>query len=236
MSIVNITGVSYTDDGYLTRRGTANALETYNEYVLPLEQDYISVKNNGSYDITLNVGRYDNKIIHPTETWEADIDFTSFTIKADDTTAFAWIAKEYDTTPVLIDSLWDKMALRDKADSGDMLIITTAATSSAAAMNTAIGGEAEVFNRTVDIELQNTATDVHTWFNGAFPITITVTSTAGVVTTAHEYVTFAAGLASLVLTHTGVWVEADTVVLALTAKSFYGYEVATASSTDTIAA
>ena len=197
MAIVNVTNVIQTTEGYLTRGATVNALITQDTYVFPVEQDYLSIKNNGVNDLHFNVGKYENIVLHPNVTWSNTVDFTTFNIIAMiATTSFTYTTKEHDNTPVTISKLWELMALRDKATAGDIVLITAAAGSSAAAVNAAIAGVNKKFTRTVTVTLKNAAATVQTWFNGNFPIAVTKTG-SGVVTIPNTYITLVDGVGTI---------------------------------------
>lgn len=136
--------------------------------------------------------------------------------------------------------LRNEVALRDKALSGDMVLVATPATlgSSAAAVNAAIGGAAAKFTRNVVIELQSANGDVHTWFDGTFAIAATKTSVAGVIAIAGALTvaTFVNGHATITLEYTGTWVAADTATLTVTGSTKLGYTITNKTSVDTLVA
>lgn len=237
MATYNVTSVVTTTDGYLTRSATVNALVDADTYVFPLEQDYVKIVNNSTaYDIHLNIGKYYNLTVHPQQTFEADVDFTSFNVYGDGTASFTYTTKEYNDTTLTIDDLWDKMAIRDLTESGDMILASTDATTSAGTINTAIAGVNKKYTKTISVELQNTATTKHAWFNGNFAVSVDVTSTAGIATLTSEYLTLSAGAGTITLELTGTWAEADEIDVTITGGTQYGYAIADEVNNDTLAA
>lgn len=237
MTTVNVTAVSYSDDGYLTRRNTVNALITKDVYVFPAEQDYISITNNGTTDIIINVGNYDNIRIHTLQTWANNVDFTQFDVIATEkTTSFTYVTKEKETTPVTISGLWSLMAIRDKCLAGDMVLVTANATTSAGTINTAIAGVNKKYTKTVTFTLKTAADATHTWFNGVFPVAVTKVSTAGIISTAHAYITLVDGVGTIDVIMTGTWAQNDTVTVTVTGGTKYGYTIANKASVDTLGA
>lgn len=136
--------------------------------------------------------------------------------------------------------LRNEVALRDKALSGDMVLVLSPATlgSSAAAVNAAIGGANAKFTRDVVIELQAANGDVHTWFDGTFAIAATKTSVAGVIAIAGALTvaTFVNGRTTITLEYTGTWAAADTATLTVTGSTKLGYTITNKTSVDTLVA
>jgi hypothetical protein len=136
--------------------------------------------------------------------------------------------------------LRNEVVLRDKALSGDMVLVVVPATlgSSAATVNAAIGGVDAKFTRDVVIELEAANGDVHTWFDGTFDIAATKTSTAGVIAIADALTeaSFVNGRATITLEYTGTWAAADTATLTVTGSSKLGYTIANKTSVDTLVA
>ena len=235
MAIVDVTNVVASNDGFLTRSNTVNALVTMDTYNFEIEQDFLSVTNNGDKDITFNIGDYGDVTLHTKRTWSNKVDFKSFTIIANkETTSFTFMTKEYDNTPVTISKFWELCGLRDKAVDGDIILITADAGSSAAAVNSAIAGVDEEFVRTVSVELQNAATVRQTWFNGNFPITLSKTG-SGIATT-DNFITLIDGIGTIDITYTGSWVATNTTTLTIIGGSQLGYTVANKTSVDTLIA
>jgi hypothetical protein len=135
--------------------------------------------------------------------------------------------------------LRNEMALRDKAMSGDLVLVVSPATlgSSAEAVNGAIGGTAEKFVRTVVVELKTAGGLVHTWFDGTFGIGVADTS-AGTSAIAGSASTVALvnGRGSVVIEYTGTWSAEDTCTLTVTGATKMGYTIANKTSVDTLVA
>lgn len=238
MSTVTVDNVIKSTDGKLTRSATVNAMIDSDVYEFPVEQDYLKIVNNGSYDIHLNVGGYLNYTIHPTQKFENSVNFTSFTINSDaDTQSFTYTSKETDLTPVTVSELWERMKIRDQAESGDVINNTTNDTTSAGTINTAIAGVNGKYSRDVVFTLKNTGGTTHTWYNGVAPVTVSKVSTAGVVVIADgAYATFIDGVATVAIEMTGTWESGDTVTVTVPAFVTYGYTVASKANVDTLGA
>lgn len=133
-----------------------------------------------------------------------------------------------------------EIALRDKAMSGDMVLVVSPATlgSSAAAVNAVIDGDDEKFTRDVRIELQAANGDVHTWFDGTFAIAATKSSGSGAIAIAGglSNATLKNGVAVVTLEYTGEWAEADTTTLTVTGGTKLGYTISNKTSVDTLVA
>lgn len=238
MSTVNVTNVVKSTDAFLTRSATVNAMIDSDTYVFPIEQDYLKIVNGGSYDIHITVGSYINYTIHPTQKFENTVNFTQFTVYSDaDTQAFTYTSKEKNKTVVDVNELWERMSIRDKTASGDLINNTTNATTSAGTINTAIAGVNKKYSRNVVFTLKTTGGTTHTWYNGVAPVTVAKSSTAGVVVIADgAYATFVDGVATVAIEMTGTWAQNDTVTVTIPAFVTYGYTVAQKANVDTLGA
>ncbi len=145
--------------------------------------------------------------------------------------------------------LWDYIEALESALIGDIILVATPATtsSSSAAVAAAIAGAAGKFTRDVHLELQDTAGNVHKWYNGALSIAASE-STVGDGTSAIEdaasTVTFDAGVADVTLEYIGTWDDgvaqvetiqvthkansAGTITMQLTAAGMTGSPISTA--------
>jgi hypothetical protein len=144
-------------------------------------------------------------------------------------------------TAGVVPSLRREVTLRDKALSGDMVIAVTPAApgSSAAAVVAAVGGAGAKFLRTVHVELQTAAGEVHTWFNGTFGVTIAeVTAGNGVaaIDNGDNHIHLVDGVGDVVVKYTGTWAEADTSTFTLVGSTRLGYTIANKTSVDTLIA
>lgn len=241
MSTINITNseVIQGTDPYLTREKTATADVDGDIYTFPIYQNYIKLTNTGSYDLQVNVGRYDNKTIHPGDIFEVFTDFTQFDIKSigGDCT-FTVIAKELKTTPIdSVEKLWVYMAERDKAGDGDIVITASNATTSAATIATAIAGDAKKAEVEHTFTLKNTAGNTtHDFYYGNMPVAISGnTSTAGKVELAADYITFKAGVGKIKAVLTGTWAQNEAYKVKVTGTPIMGITVADKEITDTLA-
>lgn len=88
----------------------------------------------------------------------------------------------------------DELKIRDKALAGDIAFVVSPSTVSTTPLSTA-------WTRTVGVELQTTAGEVHQWFNKAITtgVSIADTSSAGTATIPSTTLTFANGKASVVV-------------------------------------
>lgn len=243
MSTINITDseVIQGTDPYLTRKKTATADVDGDIYTFPIYQNYIKLTNSGSYDLLLNVGKYDNKTIHPGDTFEAETDFTQFDIKSiGGDCNFVVITKEMGTTPLdSVEKLWAYMAERDKAGDGDIVITASNATTSAATIATAIAGAAKKAEVEHTFTLKDTASptpNTHDFYYGNMPIAISGnTSTAGKVELAADYITFKAGVGKIKAILTGTWAQGEVYKVKVTGTPIMGFTVADKEITDTLA-
>lgn len=238
MSTVAVTDVVQGVDAYLTRSKTANSTTTGDTYTYPITQNYIKLTNGGAYDLLISVGKHTHTLIHPGDTFEAFVDFDSFTIKSfGGVSAFTVVSKELGTTPVdNITTLWKYLAERDNAADGDMVLTATNLTSSAGTINTAITGPAKKSETEFTVTLKNTSSATHEWFNGNMPVSVAKTSTAGVVAIKDglEYITFKDGVGKIKVVMTGTWEQGDVVTLTVAANKVMGFTVAAKAVTDTL--
>jgi len=91
-------------------------------------------------------------------------------------------------------ALRDEVLLRDKALAGDILFVVSPATVAPVPTSSA-------WTRTVTVELQTTAGEIHEWFDDAIAsgVSIADTSTAGTATIPSTTLTFVNGKASVVV-------------------------------------
>ena len=240
MSTINITDseVIQGTDPYLTRKKTATADVDGDIYAFPIYQNYIKLTNSGSYDLLVNVGKYDNKTIHPGDTFEAETDFTQFDIKSiGGDCNFVVITKEMGTTPLdSVEKLWAYMVERDKAKNGDIVITASNATTSATTIASAIAGEAKKAEVEHTFTLKNTAGNKHDFYYGNMPVAISGnTSAAGEVELAADYITFKAGIGKIKAVLTGTWAQNEVYKVKVTGTPIMGFTVADKEITDTLA-
>lgn len=115
------------------------------------------------------------------------------------------------------------------AMSGDILFKCYPATVSTAAT-------AAARTRTVRVQLETTAGDVHTWFNKAIAtgVSIADTSVAGVATIPSTTLTFVNGVASVIVTlPAAAWLATETDTLTVPAATILGVTVAQKTSVET---
>jgi len=125
-----------------------------------------------------------------------------------------------------------EIELRDKALSGDLVWVVTPATTGKAARTTA-------WTRSVIVELQTAAGEVHTWFSKAITsgVTIADTSTAGTATIPSTTLTIVNGRATVVVSGNAVaWLATETDTLTVPQATILGYTVAAKTSVETFTA
>jgi hypothetical protein len=107
--------------------------------------------------------------------------------------------------------------------------------SSAAAVNTAIGGDG--FTRDVAIQLLDGDSEI-VRSNGSFAIAATKDSTSGTVTIEDDLtsINLVDGEATVTLVYAGTWADADTCTLTVTGGTVAGNTVADKTSVDTLVA
>jgi hypothetical protein len=121
--------------------------------------------------------------------------------------------------------------LRDKAMSGDIVWVVSPATVSKAARSTA-------WTRTVVVELQTSAGEVHTWFNKSITsgVSIADTSTAGTATIPSTTLAVTNGRATITVSGNAVaWLATETDTLTVAQATILGYTVASKTSVETFA-
>ena len=123
----------------------------------------------------------------------------------------------------------DEVSLRDKAMSGDLVFVVTPATVAPVPTSAA-------WTRTVVVELQTAAGEVHTWFDKAITsgVSIADTSTAGTATIPSTTLTFENGRASVVVTGSAhAWLNTETDTLTVAQATILGYTIASKTSVET---
>lgn len=209
-------------------------------YTFPIYQNYIKVVNEGDFSLHLNVGRYNNITIHPGNSFEAYTDFLQFDVKinagAADECDFIAITKELGNTPVItIQELWKYLVERSKAGEGDIVITGSNATTSAGTANAAIEGDAGKYEVEHTFTLKNTAgSTTHKWFSGVMPVSIDVTSTAGIAVPESNYITFIQGVGKVKVIMTGEWKSADIIKIKVHGVSIMGFGVNDKEITNTL--
>ena len=126
-------------------------------------------------------------------------------------------------------SLRDEIALRDKAMAGDLVFVVTPATVAPVPTSAA-------WTRTVIVELQDAAGEVHTWFDKAIAsgVSIANTSTAGTASIPSTTLTFSKGRASVVVSGDAQdWLDTETDTLTVAQATILGNTVAAKTSVET---
>ena len=124
-----------------------------------------------------------------------------------------------------------EIGLRDKAFAGDLVFVVTPATLSTAAITGA-------WTRSVVVELQTAAGEVHSWFDKAITtgVSIADASALGAATIASTTLTFVDGRATVVVTGSAhAWIAAETDTLTVAQATILGYTVAAKTSVETFA-
>jgi hypothetical protein len=118
-----------------------------------------------------------------------------------------------------------------KAFSGDLVFVTSPATTSRQATNAG-------FIRQVDITLQTAAGEVHEWYCGSLTVTAADTSAAGTIAVSGGTgITFNKGKATVILSGSATaWLAGETNTLTVPATTILGYTVASKTSVETITA
>jgi hypothetical protein len=127
--------------------------------------------------------------------------------------------------------LRQEINLRDKAMSGDIVWVVSPATVTTDARATA-------WTRTVIIELQTSAGEVHTWFNKSITsgVSIADTSTAGTATIASTTLVIKNGRATVTVSgDAAAWLATETDTLTVAQATILGYTVASKTSVETFA-
>lgn len=118
------------------------------------------------------------------------------------------------------------------AMSGDLVFVVTPATCGKAATSSA-------WTRTVNIELQNAAGEVQTWFSKAITtgVSIADVSSAGTASIPSTTLTFVEGRATVVVSgNAAAWLQNDTDTLTVAQATILGYTVASKTSVETFTA
>lgn len=242
MATVSVTDYIQGEDIYTTMGDTADAGKDFDTYVFPNWQNYIRITNNGEFDLLLVAGKYTHTIIHPGDTFAADVDFKSFDIKAlkagdEDVCEFTFVTKEYGSTDVDVNKFWELSLRRNAAGDGDMVLTSADKTTAAATINSSIAGANKKHEVEFTVTLKNTAgTTTHDWFNGNFEIAVETDSTAGIIAIKNDLkiITMLDGVGKVTLVYTGTWVATDVVTLSITGGNRYGFTVADKDITDTL--
>jgi hypothetical protein len=125
--------------------------------------------------------------------------------------------------------LRDYLGLMGKAQAGDMVWVVSPATTSKAAQATA-------WTRTVRIELQTAAGEIHEWFTKDITSGASVadTSTAGTATIPSTTLTVVNGIAEVIVSGNAQnWLATETNTLTIAAATIMGYTVASKTSVET---
>jgi len=133
--------------------------------------------------------------------------------------------------------LYAYLEAMEKGLNGDMVLVLSPATlgSSAAAVNTAIGGAATMFTRTVTVSLKTAEDEICTFLNGTFAAAVANTGTGVIaIADAATVVTLVDGVGTIVIEYTGTWASTDTATLTITGSTKLGYAVADKTSVDTL--
>lgn len=126
----------------------------------------------------------------------------------------------------------EEFYLRDKAMAGDIVWVVTPATVTPAPT-------AAAWTRTVTIELQTAAGEVHTWFSDAITsgVSIADTSTAGTASIPSTTLTVENGRATVVVSgDEAAWLDTETDTLTVAEATILGYTVAAKTSVETFTA
>jgi hypothetical protein len=115
--------------------------------------------------------------------------------------------KRFTYTP---NEFYDYMIAIEKAMAGDLVLVLTPATlaNSAAAVNAAVGGAAEKFVRTVQVELQAADGTVHEWYTGELAAAVTETTAGDGASTIEDSATKVSlenGRGGINIEYTGTW-------------------------------
>jgi len=125
-----------------------------------------------------------------------------------------------------------ELALRDKALAGDIVWVVTPATVTPAPTSAA-------WNRSVRIELQTAAGEVHEWFSKAITTGVSIgdTSTAGTASIPSTTLTVTDGVATVVVSGDEAdWLDTETDTLTVAEATILGYTVAAKTSVETFTA
>lgn len=128
--------------------------------------------------------------------------------------------------------LREEMALRDKALAGDIVFVVTPETVDRTATS-------DAWTRTVVVELQTSAGEVHTWLDKAITsgVSIEDDSTEGTASITSTTLNLEKGRAEIVVSGDAEdWVDEDTNTLTVAEATILGYTVASKTSVETIVA
>ncbi len=123
----------------------------------------------------------------------------------------------------------EEFALRDSAMAGDMIWVLTPATVDRAAT-------ASAWTRDVVVELQNTAGQVHSWYDAVITtgVSIADTSTAGTASIASTTLTIVNGKAVVTVSgDAAAWLATETDTLTVAEATIMSYTVAAKTSVQT---
>jgi hypothetical protein len=137
------------------------------------------------------------------------------------------LVKEQGVAP----DLRDEIALRDKALSGDLVLVASPATVTTGATSTAR-------TRTVTVSLKTSDGSIHTWFNGAITngCSIADTSAAGTASIANTTLTFVNGVATKVVSlNAAAWLATETDTLTIASTVILGKTLPSVTSVETFA-
>lgn len=149
------------------------------------------------------------------------------------------LKSDFDTSEATYNTHISEYELVKDALEGKVVLIATPSTlgSSAAAVNTAIGGAG--FTRDVVLTVKTASGgSVHSWYNGTLTCSI-AESTAGNGTASiggATSVTFANGVATVTITYTGTWAAADTCTFTVSSINIAGKSLSNVTSVDTLVA
>jgi len=113
--------------------------------------------------------------------------------------------------------------------------------SSAAAVNAAINGSGGKFVRTVAVEVVTSSGERHAWLNTTFKVTVSKTSTSGVVNSPNVAgrCVITNGVGEVTLEYTGTWEAGDTAIITIDGENEAGFDLFDLGSwlsTDTLVA
>lgn len=124
-----------------------------------------------------------------------------------------------------------------EAASGDMVIVldpTTTGSSAAEVTDDIAGAEGE-YVRTVGVELQNAAGDVHTWFNGSLTVADTENTDGDGTAAADATVALTNGVGTISVAYIGTWIATDSQTITVSG-TVLGNALAQKTSVDTLIA
>lgn len=122
------------------------------------------------------------------------------------------------------------LALQEKALNGDIVMVIGPETLGTTATSTA-------FTRDVAVSIETATGEVHTWVNASFTTTASIavdTAGSGAATIVSTTLTLVDGKATITISCTGAWAEADTSTLTIGNIILGGVTVTGGTSVDTI--